>query len=57
MVRLARLARLVPTPAAALMASRDGEIVIELSGTRMIVGRGADLATVVTVLAMLGGRP
>ena len=53
---LVRLARLVPTPAFAPTVTGDGDIVIEVGGTRMTVGRGADLTTVVTVLAMLGGR-
>ena len=51
-----RLARLVPTPAATATAVRDGEVVLEVGGSRLTIGRGADLATVVTLVAMLGGR-
>ena len=52
-----RLARLVPTPAAMAAAVRDGEVVLEVGGSRLTIGRGADLATVVTLVSMIGGRP
>jgi len=41
----------------AATAPRDGEVVLELGGSRLTIGRGADLATVVTLVSMLGGRP
>lgn len=47
-----RLARLVRTPEAAPATSPA--LVIEVGGVRVTVGHGADVATVVTVLAMVG---
>lgn len=52
-----RLVRLVRTPAAIASpppASASPALVIEIGGTRVTVGHGADVATVVTVLAMVG---
>lgn len=54
---LLRFARVIPTPAATAATARDGEVVLEVGGSRLTIGRGADLATVVTLAAMLGGRP
>jgi hypothetical protein len=58
-----RLARVVRSPEAALAAGSggargDGAVVIEVGGARVTVGRGADLQTIVMVLALLrgGGR-
>jgi hypothetical protein len=47
-----RLARMVRTPEAAPATSPA--LVIEVGGVRVTVGHGADVATVVTVLAMVG---
>ena len=33
----------------------EGGLVVELNGTRVTVGRGADVSMVVTVLALLRG--
>ena len=50
-----RLAQLVRTPAAA-PAPRIGEMVVEVGGARITIGPGVDVATVVLVLTVLGGR-
>ncbi len=55
-VRLARVLRTaVPTLGAVpVPASAEPALVIEVGGARVTVGRGADLAMVVTVLSMVG---
>ena len=55
-VRLARLVRSVtPITERTSAAASDGGLVIELGDARLTVGRGADVAMVVTVLALLRG--
>jgi hypothetical protein len=49
-----RLAQLVRTSAPT--APRAGDVVVELGTTRITIGAGADTATVVMVLTLLGGR-
>ena len=51
-----RLAQLIRVPAAASPAVRAGEMVVEVGGARITIGAGVDVATVVLVLTMLGGR-
>lgn len=51
-----RLAQLVRAPAAASPAPRTGEMVVEVGGARITIGAGVDVATVVLVLTVLGGR-
>ena len=51
-----RLAQLIRVPAAASPAHRTGEMVVEVGGARITIGAGVDVATVVLVLTMLGGR-
>jgi hypothetical protein len=51
-LRLAQLVRR-PSPAA---ASEAGTVTIEVGGATITIGAGADMATVVMVLALLGGR-
>jgi hypothetical protein len=48
-----RLARLVRTPSAPAVSASPA-LVIEVGDVRVTVGHGADVATVVTVLAMVG---
>jgi len=52
-IRLARLVR-APVVAATVEPSASPALVIEVGGVRVTVGHGADVATVVTVLAMVG---
>jgi transposase len=52
-MRLARLVR-TPEPAAAPTGSASPALVIEVGGARVTVGYGADISTVVTVLALVG---
>ena len=54
-VRLARLVRSVTPITERTSAASDGGLVIELGDARLTVGRGADVAMVVTVLALLRG--
>lgn len=60
-VRLARLVRTPspsPSPSPTTPAPSAGSaVVIELGGARITVGHGADVAMVVSVLAMVSGGP
>ena len=51
-MRLARLVR-APEPALAPTGSSGPALVIEVGGARVTVGYGADISTVVTVLALV----
>ena len=54
-VRLARVVRSPATNAEPAIASSNPALVIEIGGARLTVGHGADVATVVSVLAIVAG--
>jgi len=56
-LRLAQLVR-TPTisPARMRVPAHEGEVVVEVGSARITISPGADVTTVVTILALLGGR-